>query len=134
MRLLKRSSNNKSGFTLVELIIASTMVIFIILSETAVYIGAVRTMRQSLWRCFAQNEVNTTIAHMSRELRAGYSVTVVSTSEVEVTVDTSSDPSTKSLVTREYRLVGSVLRYTPNTSAASTYIDIAQDIDNFNVS
>jgi Tfp pilus assembly protein PilV len=127
----------QNGFTLLELVIASTLVIFIILAETSVYIGALKMMRQSLWRSFVQNEVNIGMTHMSKMFRQGYSFLVVASDQVRVSVDTAVDPSAianhTNAITREYRLVGTDLRYTPNISSAS-YIVLAKGVSEFSVS
>ncbi len=124
------------GFTLLELIIASCLVIFIILAETSVYIGALKMMRQSLWRSFVQNEVNIGMTHMSKMFRQGYGFSVVTSDRVRVSVDTDVDPAQianhTNAITREYRLVGTDLRYTPNISSAS-YIVLATGVNTFSI-
>lgn len=136
IQMTNNKTKSSSGFTLLELIIASSIVIIIILSETAVYIAAVRTMRQSLYRSFVQNDVNIALSHMSKTLRQGYNLTVVSSSQIRVSVDdTASTPSQIQnhtlAVTSEYSVTSNELRYTPNITSPSTYIVLAKGVQTF---
>ncbi|MBM3253881.1 MAG: hypothetical protein FJZ16_06500 [Candidatus Omnitrophica bacterium] len=127
-----------TGFTLLELIIASSIVILIILSETAVYVAAVKTMRQSLWRSFVQNDVNIALYHMSKTLRQGYNISLVSSSQVRVSVDTSVNPTEianhTNAVTSEYNVTSNELRYISNITTPSNYTVLAKGVQTFSLS
>ncbi len=136
MELVNFSRKQRTGFTLLELLIASSLVIIIILSETAVYVAAVKTMRQSLYRSATQNDVNIALYHMSKALRQGYNLTVVSSSQIRVSIDDPTSTPTQiqnhtNAVTSEYNVTSNELRYISNISNPSTYIVLAKGVQTF---
>lgn len=127
----------RRGFTLLEVIVASSLVLLVAMAVLSIYVTTQRFYRSTISQIDLQNEASFAMEHMVERTRWGYDAAISGGDEVvDVDVDDADPPTVPATtpVTIRYEKSDSTLRYTPDITSPGTFETIVQGVNSLEFS